>query len=77
MGRPFYYAYNGISNNNYQNVSFMITDMSGRSIGQYNNPIISGNEIQQTIDISAYTEGMYIVTVVADKQKYSFKIAKE
>ena len=67
----------GASNNNYQNVSFIITDMSGRSIAQYNNPIISNSNVSQIIDASAYSAGLYIVTMTADNEKYSFKFAKE
>jgi hypothetical protein len=39
----------GISNNNYNNVSFTVTDMSGRLISQYNNATISGNNVTETI----------------------------
>jgi hypothetical protein len=67
----------GISNNNYQNVSFMITDISGRSLAQYVNPTISGSDVQQIVDVSAYAEGLYIVTIIADNQNYSFKFAKK
>jgi hypothetical protein len=67
----------GISNNNYQNVSFVITDMSGRSLSQYNNPTISAGDVRQIINVSVYAQGLYIVTVIADNQKYSFKFAKK
>jgi hypothetical protein len=67
----------GASNNNYQNVSFTITDMSGRVMAQYNNPDLSNSDIRQIIDASAYASGLYIVTMIVDNQKYSFKFAKE
>ena len=67
----------GASNNNYKDVSFVITDLSGRLIPQYGNPTISGSNVTQTIDISSFAEGIYLVTMIADNQKYSFKIAKE
>jgi hypothetical protein len=67
----------GAVNNNYQNVSFTITDMSGRVMGQYNNPDLSGGDIKQVIDAGSYAAGLYIVTMTADNQKYSFKFAKD
>ena len=67
----------GVTNNNYQTISFIVTDMSGRSIAQYNSPTISSSNVSQVIDVSAYAAGLYIVTMTTDKQKYSFKFAKE
>jgi hypothetical protein len=65
------------ANNNYQNVSFTVTDIAGRSIGQYVNTSLSGNSISQTIDASTYASGLYIVTMIADNQKSSVKFVKE
>ncbi len=67
----------GASSNNFQNVSLTVTDLSGRQIAQYDNPAPSGSDIRQVIDASAYAPGLYIVTMTADSQKYSFKFAKE
>ena len=67
----------GASNNNYQNVFFTVTDISGRVMAQYNSPTLSGTDIRQIIDASTYAPGLYIVTMTADSQKYSFKFSKE
>jgi hypothetical protein len=66
-----------IMNNNYQNVSFTITDISGRFMGQFNNPTLTSNSINQIIDVSIYASGLYIVTMAADNQRYSIKFIKE
>ena len=51
--------------------------MSGRFIAQYNNPTVSGSNVSQVIDASTYAEGLYIVTMITDNEKHSFKFAKE
>jgi hypothetical protein len=67
----------GISNNNYQNVSFLVSDMSGRMIAQYNSPVISDTNVLQKIDLHSYSDGLYLITIVADKQKFQIKFVKE
>jgi hypothetical protein len=64
-------------NNNYQSVSFAITDISGRVLGQYDNPSISASNISQIIDASSYAQGIYLITMIADSRKYSIKFVKE
>jgi hypothetical protein len=52
-------------------------DISGRYMGRYTNGFISGNDIREIIDVNSYAEGMYIMTIQADNQKYSIKFVKE
>jgi hypothetical protein len=67
----------GALNNNYQNVSFTVTDVSGRSLAKYNNPDLSSGNVRQIMDVGSYTSGIYIVTMEANYQKYPFKFVKE
>ena len=45
--------------------------------GATNMTDISGTDIRQVVDASNYAQGLYIVTMTANNQKYSFKFAKE
>lgn len=67
----------GTDNNEFHKVSFSVTDISGRIMAQYSNPSFSALGISQVINIDSYAPGLYLVTMVADNQKYSTKFVKE
>jgi len=67
----------GALNNNYQNVSFTVTDVAGRYMAKYNNPDLSSGNVRQIIDVGSYASGIYTVTMEANNQKYPFKFVKE
>ena len=67
----------GALNDKYKTISFTVTDISGRLIAKYDNVSRTIGNVRQTIDISAYADGIYIVTMNADNEKYSLKFAKE
>lgn len=65
------------TNDSYKNVSFTLTNISGRLIRYYKQPQTSSDLISQYIDVSSFAAGLYIVTVDRDGIKYSFKFAKQ
>jgi hypothetical protein len=67
----------GALNNNYQNVTFAVTDLAGSLMAEYLTPTISNTEIRQVINADSYAPGLYIITMIADKQRYALKFAKK
>lgn len=66
----------GALNKKYKSINISISNINGKIIANFDKPNVSEDHIRQIIDLSNYSNGSYIATVLLDGKKYTIKFNK-